>query len=258
MKAMKKNKQYINPYKQFNGVFIPDWLLKRKELSSGAKICYARLARFAGKDGSCYPGIEKLSEEISVSERQCKRYISELKDNDLIESKQRGLGQSNKYYFLYHEWMNNSIKDTGTDRSDIYGTPKVTDVARHKESHLRDSIDISQIKQLIVRYFIDKVDGAYDVVPEASLYDNIKTIIDKGYTVEQIKKLIDHKAAQFHRREIDTRAFRLSWLFKPVNFFEQYSIMERPAQPKQRKQSGTNNGAKVTTDSKKWDDVKSL
>jgi len=253
-------KVYFNPYKQFRGCWIPDWLLCRSELSAGTKLCYSRLARFAGKNGYCYPKIETLAETLGVSVPQCKRYLKQLQDLELIESKQRGMGNSNQYYFLEHEWMTEPLIDANdTTRSITYDTPEVSHMIRpNKESHLRDIIDISEIKQLIVRYFIDKVDGAYDVVPEASLYDNLKTIIGKGYTVEQIKKLIDHKAAQFHRREIDTRAFRLSWLFKPVNFFEQYSIMERPAQPKQRKQSGKNNGAKVTTDSKKWDDVKSL
>lgn len=211
------------------------------------KVLYSELTCLTHTAGYAYPSNTRMAKLYGVTNETISRDISALEKAGFIRvviDKKDG----NKRR-IYLTSINTPIDET-------INTP-IDEMIKYNNTS-NNIIDIQEIKQLIVRYFIDKVDGAYDVVPEASLYDNLKTIIGKGYTVEQIKKLIDHKAAQFHRREIDTRAFRLSWLFKPVNFFEQYSIMERPAQPKQRKKSGTNNGKRININDKDWNEVKSL
>ncbi len=95
----------INPWKLFVGAFIPNWLLERTEVSQGAKLCYARLAQFAGKDGHCFPKQETLATELGVGERMARDYIRELVEFGLIETEQHGLGTSNSYHFLHHPWM---------------------------------------------------------------------------------------------------------------------------------------------------------
>lgn len=97
--------KYINPFNLFVGAFIPNWLLARDEVSAGAKLCYARLAQFAGKDGECYPSQITLATEIGAGERQIRRYINELEEQRLIDSVQVGLNQTNRYRFLWHPWM---------------------------------------------------------------------------------------------------------------------------------------------------------
>jgi len=123
-----ENLRYINPYNLFVGSFIPNWLLKRVEVSQGAKLCYARLSQFAGKDGDCFPSQPTLAVEIGAGERQIRRYISELEELKLIESVQVGLNQPNRYRFLWHRWMEEDKSDRkkepsgkegkGKDRSD--------------------------------------------------------------------------------------------------------------------------------------------
>jgi hypothetical protein len=105
IKEGKTMQQYINPYRLWVGAFIPNWLCCRYEISQGAKLCYARLAQYAGKDGSCYPSQESLSAELGVSERTVRDYIGELKQEKLIDVKQRGLQHANEYFFLVHPWM---------------------------------------------------------------------------------------------------------------------------------------------------------
>jgi hypothetical protein len=97
----------INPHKKFNCSLIPEWLECRssKEISDGAKLVYARLSRFAGEDGVCYPKLELLALKVGKSLAQVKRCVKELKDLKLIESVQVGKKCSNRYYFLDHEWM---------------------------------------------------------------------------------------------------------------------------------------------------------
>jgi hypothetical protein len=100
------NKQSINPHYLWAGAFIPNWLCRRTEISQGAKLCYARLSQFAGKDdGVCIPAQDALAAELGVDSHQARRYICELERLGLIEIVQRGLQQSNGYRFLAHPWM---------------------------------------------------------------------------------------------------------------------------------------------------------
>ena len=107
---MKVGEPY-KPYKLFHGAFVPNWLLCRPEVSAGAKLCFARLGQYAGQDGSCFPNIESLAEELGTSRRQADRYLSELKEHRLIGCDRPGLGRTNRYAFLWHEWAEESATD---------------------------------------------------------------------------------------------------------------------------------------------------
>jgi DNA-binding Lrp family transcriptional regulator len=98
-------KKYINPYHLFVGSFLPNWLLKQEKTSPGAKLCYARLCQFSGRDGECFPAQATLATEIGAGERQIRRYLSELEDQGLIDIIQVGLNQPNHYRFLWRLWM---------------------------------------------------------------------------------------------------------------------------------------------------------
>jgi hypothetical protein len=72
------HRQRIIPWKKFISALIPNWLLSRCEISQGAKLCYARLAQYAGKEGRCFPKQRTLAAELGVSERMARKYIKEL------------------------------------------------------------------------------------------------------------------------------------------------------------------------------------
>ncbi len=129
----------INLYKKYHGIFIPEAIIKIpvNQLSHGAKICYGRLARFMGKKMFCFPGIGKLASEMGVKKRAVDNYIKELKDFGLIETKRRGLGQSNLYYFLDHEVLRDALTNAliNADKD----VAKVQDDVEHKESQDKES-----------------------------------------------------------------------------------------------------------------------
>ena len=60
----------FNPFRLFNGLFVPEALARRRGLSPGAKLAYGRLARYAGQDGQCYPAVPTLAREIGVGLRK--------------------------------------------------------------------------------------------------------------------------------------------------------------------------------------------
>lgn len=124
----------INLYKKFNGIHIPEGICRIPigKLSHGAKMCYGRLARYAGKDSLCFPGIKTIAKEIGVSRRAADDYLKELKNFGLIESRRRGLGKSNIYYFLDHgaleDTLTRELEDADNQVTNAHNT---TD----KESH---------------------------------------------------------------------------------------------------------------------------
>lgn len=132
--------EYINPYRLFYGAIIPNWLMKRREISASAKQIYARLAQFAGEKGYCVPKIDTLADETGESTRNVIRGIKQLENVKLISKTRRGLNRSNRYYFLKHSWMewipeeviNPDVKDrepaqkTVNPGSDNLSHPEVT------------------------------------------------------------------------------------------------------------------------------------
>lgn len=100
--------QNFNPFRLFVGAFIPNALMRYTKISQGAKLCYARLAQFAGQNGEAFPNRETLAFELGVSLSQVKRYIKELKTHGFIEviepkGKDKFKHLNNKYCFKWHE-----------------------------------------------------------------------------------------------------------------------------------------------------------
>lgn len=97
--------QPFNPFGLFNGIFIPEALVKAKGVSAGAKITYGRLTRYGGENGLCFPSVPTLAREIGMSPRQTQRYLSELEKTGLIRRlarlNEQGQ-QSNVFHFLWH------------------------------------------------------------------------------------------------------------------------------------------------------------
>ena len=94
-----------NPYKLFVGSMIPNWLMRRTEISANSKLLFARICQYAGEDGEAYPSQVTLAKELGMPTRNMQRALEELRKNGLIEAKRRGAGRSNGYIFLTHEWM---------------------------------------------------------------------------------------------------------------------------------------------------------
>jgi hypothetical protein len=95
--------QKFIPHRQFrSGVFLPDVVLANRRLSGGAKLLWARLARYAGVNGVCFPSCQTLGLDLGCSPRQVQRYVAELVHAGFIAAKQRGFNKSNTYTFLWH------------------------------------------------------------------------------------------------------------------------------------------------------------
>jgi len=148
-----KTGQAFNPYRLFVGAFIPNALLRWSGVSPGAKLCYARLAQYAGKNGAAFPSQEELARELGVSERQVIRYLAELENKNLLRihhptGQDRLFHRHNNYEFLWHEIFENERADV-TDSS----IPEVTHTSPPiKENHIKENHIKTPLKSTNLNY----------------------------------------------------------------------------------------------------------
>lgn len=76
---------------------VPNFILVSEKVSVGAKLTYAMLLKYAWQDDYCFPGQEKLAEDMGAGKRSVVRWIKELEEADFLTVKRRGLGKSNIY-----------------------------------------------------------------------------------------------------------------------------------------------------------------
>ncbi len=76
---------------------VPNFILTNKALSVGAKLAYAMLLKYAWTDNACFPGQQKLAEDMGSGERSIRTYLKELEEAKFLEVTQRGLGKTNVY-----------------------------------------------------------------------------------------------------------------------------------------------------------------
>jgi Helix-turn-helix domain len=76
---------------------IPNLVLRRSDLSPGAKLTYMVLLSYAWQEDHAYPGQDRLATDMGVSERSVITYLKQLQESGLITIRRRGLGMTNVY-----------------------------------------------------------------------------------------------------------------------------------------------------------------
>ena len=76
---------------------VPNFILTEPNLSIGAKMTYAMLLRYAWQNDYCFPGQERLANDMGAGKRSVIRFMAELEKAGFIAVTRRGLGQTNLY-----------------------------------------------------------------------------------------------------------------------------------------------------------------
>ena len=76
---------------------VPYFILRQSDYSPLAKLAYSVLLSYAWHNDFCFPGQEKLAEDMGVSVRSVKTYLQELNKKGAISIKRRGQGKTNIY-----------------------------------------------------------------------------------------------------------------------------------------------------------------
>jgi len=77
---------------------LPNWILKKRGLSPGAKLLYALLLSYAWQSDHCWPGQAQLAADLEVTDRTVRTWLTELQAHDLLTVERRGLTQTNVYW----------------------------------------------------------------------------------------------------------------------------------------------------------------
>ena len=77
---------------------IPNALLRRQDVTPGAKLSYMMLLSYAWQEDSCFPGHDRLALDMGVSRRSIVNYLQRLREAGLIVVNRRGLGRTNVYW----------------------------------------------------------------------------------------------------------------------------------------------------------------
>jgi len=76
---------------------VPNFLLKSKKLTSGDKITFAMLLSYAWQNDFCFPGQQRLAQDMGLDERSVRRHLKSLEANGLLAITRRGQGKTNVY-----------------------------------------------------------------------------------------------------------------------------------------------------------------
>ena len=79
---------------------LPNYVLKDKRLSFGARLAYAVLLSYAWQEDSCFPGQDRMAKDLGTSDRSIRTFLNELREYGYISWKQQGLNKPNVYYIL--------------------------------------------------------------------------------------------------------------------------------------------------------------
>jgi len=115
----------FNPYQQFHGLFLPNFLVRRRELSSDAKLLYAHMVLMMADNKELHISFEFISDELGISQHLIKSSYEELEKYKLIETTTYNNGEKS-CQFIFSDML--------------YGSQKVAR-ATQKVSNALDDID---------------------------------------------------------------------------------------------------------------------
>lgn len=86
-----------NPVLRGGFTQVPNFILKDGALSLGAKVTYAMFLSYAWNNDFCFPGQERLAEDMGMSRSRVTEFVGELEKSGLVAIQRRGQGKTNHY-----------------------------------------------------------------------------------------------------------------------------------------------------------------
>jgi hypothetical protein len=76
---------------------LPNFILRNPDISVGAKTVYALLLSYAWHNNLCFPGQDRLAQDMGLTRPRVTQLLNELQEFQLIEIARRGQGKTNFY-----------------------------------------------------------------------------------------------------------------------------------------------------------------
>ncbi len=91
----------VDPIIQHGFTQLPNFLLKESGLSMGAIVVYAKFLSYAWHNDYCFPGQQRLANDLGMSIGSINTFVKELENVSLIEIQRRGQGKTNLYKIAF-------------------------------------------------------------------------------------------------------------------------------------------------------------
>jgi hypothetical protein len=85
------------PVARYGFTQLPNFILRNPDISVGAKTVYALLLSYAWHNNLCFPGQDRLAQDMGLTRPRVTQLLNELQDCNLIEIARRGQGKTNFY-----------------------------------------------------------------------------------------------------------------------------------------------------------------
>src|SRR6476659_9235586 len=72
---------------------LPNYVLRDKKLSFGARLAYAVLLSYAWQQESCFPGQTRMAQDLGTTDRSIRTFLNELKERGYVTWKRQGLNK---------------------------------------------------------------------------------------------------------------------------------------------------------------------
>ena len=92
--------QVVDDNLRYGFAQVPRPVLKAQGLTLKAKAVYIALLDYAWQAGSCFPGQQRLAEDLDVSIDTVQRALGELRSFGLVDWERQGLNRPNIYFIL--------------------------------------------------------------------------------------------------------------------------------------------------------------
>ncbi|HWX21514.1 MAG TPA: helix-turn-helix domain-containing protein [Candidatus Binatia bacterium] len=86
-----------NPVVREGFTQVPNFILRDGALSVGAKVVYAMFLSYAWHNDSCFPGQDRLAQDMGMTRPRVTQLIAELERVHLVTIQRRGQGKTNLY-----------------------------------------------------------------------------------------------------------------------------------------------------------------
>ena len=94
---------------------VPNFILRDPKISIGGKVVYAMFLSYAWHNDSCFPGQDRLAQDMGMSRSRVTEFVGELERAGLVTIERRGQGKTNLYTIHFQ------VKQLGIKHPDVGG-----------------------------------------------------------------------------------------------------------------------------------------
>lgn len=195
-----------------NWFWLENDLVDREDISAMEKLIYMLLARYADKEGKCFPSQDKLCKITGIKDyRTIVKYLKQLEEKGLIEIKKNN-GKVNVYYLK--NVSTPPTKNVGTKNATAnfveepptknVGTPPTNFAGitiHNKKGIINNTQYIKEIEEVVIH--LNEKAGTKYKYNSKNTTKHIQARIREGYTLEDFKTVIDKKCSEWLNTDME-------------------------------------------------------